>query len=262
MKKKTRRNVTIDCSVYLKKIFEAFLILANLFCLYMAITYRITWMLAVIILNMLYYLNNLKTTRDQNENYKIKVLEQKLLEEESHTVFNTLNIISYFSRNDDSLARKLIVELSTYLRDVLKNDKEIVKIGEEIKTLNSYIYIQKIRFEQDLDLATNINDVECVPKLLLLRLIKLSCKINIINQKGATSSLNIYSTNNTYNYVVSCKNFKEEDINYENFNDEFVRLFKEELMIKYNGDLAIDINSEEAKISIYINKYNLGETDV
>ncbi|GFP77511.1 histidine kinase [Clostridium fungisolvens] len=262
MKRETRRNITIDCSTCIKRIFEVFLILANLFCLYMAMTYRITWVLAVIILNVLYYINNLKTTRYKDENYKIKVLERKLLEEESHTVFNTLNIISYFSRNDDSLARKLIVELSTYLRDVLKSDKEIVKIDEEIKTLNSYIYIQNIRFEQDLHLITSISDVECVPKLLLLRLIKLSYKINTINQKGTTSSLDIYSINNIDNYVVTCRNFKEEEINYENFNDEFIKLFKEELMIKYKGNLAIDISSEEAKISVYINKSYLGEADV
>ncbi|WP_261850289.1 histidine kinase [Clostridium folliculivorans] len=262
MKKKTRRNIIIDFSMHIKRTIEVFLILANLFCLYMAITYRIIWVLAIIILNMLYYIINLKTTRYKDENYKIKVLERKLLEDESHTVFNTLNIISYFSRNDDSLARKLIVELSTYLRDVLKNDKEIVEIGEEIKTLNSYIYIQKIRFEQDLELVTNINDVEWVPKLLLLRLIKLSCKINIINQKEATSRLDIYSTNNIDNYVVTCKNFNKEEINYENFNDEFVKFFKEELMIKYKANLTIDISSEEAKISIYINKSYLGEADV
>ncbi|MBK1811580.1 histidine kinase [Clostridium sp. YIM B02505] len=262
MKKETKGNTEADWSMRIKRTFEALLVLANLFCLYMAITYRILWVMAIIILNMLYYINNLKITRYKDENYKIKVLEQKLLEEESHTIFNTLNIISYFTRNDDTLARKLIVELSTYLRDVSKNDKDIVKIEEEIKTLNSYIYIQKIRFEQDFDLAININDVEYVPKLLLLRLVKLSCKINTINQRGAISSLNIYSSNNTNNYVVSCKKFKEADIVYENFNDEFIKLFKEELMIKYDGNLTIDISSEEAKISIYIDKSNLGEAYV
>jgi LytS/YehU family sensor histidine kinase len=262
MKKKTKGNTEVELNIYIKRIFEAFLILANLICLYVAIHYRIVWLIAVIILNMLYYINNLKTTRYQSQNYKIKVLERKLLDDESHTVFNTLNIISYFSRKDDNLARKLIVELSTYLRDILTSDKEVVKIEEEIKTLNSYSYIQKMRFDQNFDLVMNINDVKYVPKLLLLRLIKLSFKINIINQIGTTSSLSIYSTNNINNYVLSCKNFKEEEINYENFKDGFFKLFKEELMIKYDGNLSIDISKEEAKISIYIKKSNLGEADV
>lgn len=261
MKKKTRSNSAVEYNMHIKRMFEAFFILANLLGLYMAITYRIIWALAVIVFNMLYYLYNLKTTRYKDKSYKLKVLDRKLLEEESHTVFNTLNIISYFSRNDDNLARKLIVELSTYLRDVLKSDREIVGIDEEIKTLNSYIYIQRIRFEQDLDLVTNVNDVECVPKLLLLRLIKLCCKINTINQKGTTSNLNIYSTNNINHYMVSCRNFKESEINHENLNDEFVQLFKEELMIKYDGNLTIDISSDEAKIGVYINKSYLGEAD-
>lgn len=76
-----------------------------------------------------------------------------------HFLFNILNSIRAMILEDVDQARMMIAELSEYLRFSLtqSGDSE-VKLGEEIKTVQAYLTLEKIRFEDDLDVKVNIDE--------------------------------------------------------------------------------------------------------
>ena len=63
-----------------------------------------------------------------------------------HFLFNTLNSILSLCRENSEEARKVVLELSSYLRFNFNVTDEIVFLNEEIEYIKSYLYIQKVRF--------------------------------------------------------------------------------------------------------------------
>ncbi|GAB6183876.1 sensor histidine kinase [Thermodesulfovibrio hydrogeniphilus] len=62
-----------------------------------------------------------------------------------HFIFNALNTIISIIRVDPSRARKLLVDLATFLRYSLKREKEI-SLGEELSYVEAYLSIEQARF--------------------------------------------------------------------------------------------------------------------
>lgn len=66
-----------------------------------------------------------------------------------HFLFNSLNVLSTLVYRDQDLAAKFIKQLSKIYRYVLDaKNKEIVRISTELKALEAYIFLVKIRFDQ------------------------------------------------------------------------------------------------------------------
>lgn len=105
-----------------------------------------------------------------------------------HFMFNGLNALSSLVYEDQDLAVKYIDQLSKVFRYVLQaGQKEVVTLGEEIETVNSYIFLQKIRFgdnfivEKELD---EVSDKYYVAPLVLQMLIENAIKHNEITQEN------------------------------------------------------------------------------
>ncbi len=75
-----------------------------------------------------------------------------------HFVFNTLNAIQYFITSDDKLtALNYISTFSKLIRYYLKNfEKETLSLKEELQMLNSYLKLQKLRYEKKFDYAIHV----------------------------------------------------------------------------------------------------------
>jgi len=109
-------------------------------------------------------LNNIQ---DKNES------KQKLNHINEHFIFNTLNSILSLCRGNSEEARKVVLELSSYLRFNFKVSEKIVFLYDEIEYIKSYLYIQKVRFGDRLnikyDIEEDINFI--IPKNSLYNLI-------------------------------------------------------------------------------------------
>ncbi len=112
--------------------------------------------LIFILLIMLYYLmvysENLKQRINNEANLKMLVREAELsalkAQINPHFLFNSLNSISSLTVREPSTARKMIIELSEFLRYSLKHkEKEETSLEEEIQNITRYLEIEKIRFE-------------------------------------------------------------------------------------------------------------------
>jgi sensor histidine kinase YesM len=100
-----------------------------------------------------------------------------------HFLFNSLNALSNLVYEDQDKAVKFIKQLSEVYRYVLDTrDQEIVSLAQEIRFLESYIYLQQIRFENRLNIELKIHDQNLfVTPLALQMLIENAIKHNVIS---------------------------------------------------------------------------------
>ncbi len=88
-----------------------------------------------------------------------------------HFLFNVLNSLSALARISSRQTDQLIQQLSRYLRSTISSSESgFVPLSQEMGTIESYLNIEKVRFEDDLmvniDLPSQAMDVR-VPELIL-----------------------------------------------------------------------------------------------
>lgn len=103
-----------------------------------------------------------------------------------HFLFNSLNALTNLVYEDQDKAVKFIKQLSEVYRYVLDTrDRELVTLDEELKFLNSYIFLQQIRFGDKLSIDVNISDQNAmVAPLALQMLIENAVKHNEISEEN------------------------------------------------------------------------------
>lgn len=134
----------------------------------------------VLTLSMRYYHQSV------NDRIELKRLQTALIEEQlktlrtqlnPHFLFNALNTIASLVRlKQENDAVRALSSLSVMLRTILDNkSNQSVKVKDEIKFIESYLAIQKMRFEDKLDVAIEV-DNDClglqIPNMLLHPLIE------------------------------------------------------------------------------------------
>jgi two-component system, LytTR family, sensor kinase len=83
-----------------------------------------------------------------------------------HFLFNSLNSISALAGSRPEEARKMIQQLSDFLRGTLRKDEQqLVSLKEELHHLQLYLEIEKVRFGHRLN--THIDCVEAFQELVL-----------------------------------------------------------------------------------------------
>ena len=100
---------------------------------------------------------------------QLKMLRYQL---NPHFLFNTLNAISTLVlEKDTGSANKMLTKLSAFLRYTLVNQPtQKVKLEEELYTLQLYLDIEKVRFEDRLNIEFDIQDEAkegLIPSLIL-----------------------------------------------------------------------------------------------
>lgn len=130
---------------------------------------------------------------DQRENEKRKTDAEKLAREaelfnlrqqlQPHFLFNSLNSISALAASRPQEARKMIQELSDFLRGTLRKDnQQLVTWKEEWQHLSLYLEIEKVRFGHRL--SAKIESVEeadaaKIPSLLVQPLVENAIKFGL-----------------------------------------------------------------------------------
>lgn len=93
---------------------------------------------------------------DQLKEVKLQALESKL---HPHFLFNALNGIAALVNENPAKAEQAIVELSDLLRFALEgNLQKPISMQEELELLNKYISIEKMRYEEQLEVHITIEE--------------------------------------------------------------------------------------------------------
>ena len=117
--------------------------------------------------------------------YEHNKLEKTLLESQLHTLqsqinphfmFNVLNHIHYYVAKKDDLATTLLLKYSEILRYKLySGKKETVSLEEEVQFLKNFIDIERIRWEDKINISCSwsVEDsTKSLPSLMLIPLIE------------------------------------------------------------------------------------------
>lgn len=96
-----------------------------------------------------------------------------------HFLFNTLNSVHSLIRTDPELAREVVVKLSRILRNLLAKHETFVPLSEELKFIEDYLDIEKVRFGERLQVVKDIDpeaESKLVPSMILQPLVENAIK--------------------------------------------------------------------------------------
>lgn len=106
-----------------------------------------------------------------------------------HFLFNSLNSISALAGSQPELARKMIHQLSEFLRGTLrKEEHQWVTLADELQHLSLYLEIEKVRFGHRLDTQiTSDNNAGLLklPPMLLQPLVENAIKFGLYDTTGS-----------------------------------------------------------------------------
>lgn len=102
-----------------------------------------------------------------------------------HFLFNSLNTLASLVYNDPDTAASFIRQMAKVYRYVLENrDKEVITLEEEMRFLEAYLYLVKIRFDEGIRFEVTIPPATLqlfLPPMSLQLLIENALKHNIVS---------------------------------------------------------------------------------
>ena len=102
-----------------------------------------------------------------------------------HFLFNNFSTLIGLIEEKKELAIEYVEHLSDFFRNILEvKDKNLITVNEELKFLESYLYIQRMRYGKNLKVEINIPDhllESMLPTLSLQMLIENAIKHNVIS---------------------------------------------------------------------------------
>ena len=124
---------------------------------------RILWIISVflfmliILIVYLFFKNKLDKSKIKNYIFKQKLLRSQM---NPHFIFNALNSVqAYLLDNNPQDAAMYLSAFAKLSRSILDNSrKEFVSISEETETVNNYLKIQKLRYNDIFDYRINIDE--------------------------------------------------------------------------------------------------------
>jgi sensor histidine kinase YesM len=153
------------------------------------VTLTITFLITSIHESIFFYQqwkdNFSKSVRLEKDNIEAKY-EALRAQINPHFLFNSLNSLMAIVE-DNKPVTDYIQNLSDLLRYMLKNGaKELVMLRDEIAIMNSYISLQKMRFQGTLEIEVDVPESYyqyAVPPLVLQMLVENSLKHNIMSKE-------------------------------------------------------------------------------
>jgi len=129
--------------------------------------------------------SELEAERMQKEQVKtqLKALQNHL---DPHFLFNNLNILSSLIDRDKEQSKVFLEHFAEVYRGLLKKDlNDIIPLSQELEFLETYIYLIKIRFEENIQISINIDSKfkdYYLPPLALQMLLENTIKHNKITE--------------------------------------------------------------------------------
>lgn len=100
-----------------------------------------------------------------------------------HFLFNSLNSISALAGSKPDLARKMIQQLSDFLRGTLRKDEnQIISLKEDMEHLELYLDIEKVRFGHRMNVTLELDEKAMdakIPPLLLQPVVENAIKFGL-----------------------------------------------------------------------------------
>ena len=182
-------------------------------------------MISTLIYFLILHFNSLLARQDERaRQLKLETMYSQI---GHHFIFNALNSIYGLVDKDPQKAKKAIDYFSNYLRvniDAIGKTGPI-PVSEEIKHIESYAWIEKMRFEDELEVVIDAKETNfCVPALSVQPLVENAIKHGIHKKLGKGT--------------VTVKTYEGEDAYVIEVIDDGIGFDAEELMKKWEENQA------------------------
>lgn len=136
------------------------------------------------------YMKKLEESHKQLETYKRTTSQAQLQslrnQVNPHFLFNNLSVLTALIAQDTAASVEFVRQFSNVYRYILKSDeKELIELREELKFIDSYLYLLKTRFEAGLSIRVDISE-GCLSAYILpvsiQMLVENAVKHNIISK--------------------------------------------------------------------------------
>ena len=190
---------------------------------------------------------------------QLKLKEQELnylkMQIHPHFLFNTLNTMYGFALKKADETPEMILKLSNLLDYLLYQvDKPFVLLSDEINHIKDYIELEKMRFNNTLDVNfkyDNILKTNKIAPMLLLPFIENSFKHGSLKNGVLSINIDLYCNKDAINFYIENTNSKSEHtkkgIGLENMQKRLDLLYKN----KYT--LTIDNTIDFYKVHLKLN---------
>ena len=214
-------------------------------------------------------LNLKQASRTNTLETKILDTQLKLKEQElnylktqihPHFLFNTLNTMYGFALKKADQTPDMILKLSNLLDYLLyQAEKPFVLLSEEISHIKDYIDLEKMRFNDTLQVRFNINvtsKTTTIAPMLLLPFIENSFKHGSIIDGKLTIDIHLIATSNAIDFKIQNSNSEHND------SQQGIGLdnIKKRLELLYGDQYHLDISTKNALFSVQL-LLNTGSND-
>ena len=189
-----------------------------------------------------------QTISIENETLKREALERQFESLKNqlspHFLFNSLTALKMLIRDEPDTAQNYVNSLSRALRYTLKsNEKQLVTLKEEMEFMESYLFLIRMRFGENLFINTSINEYYLsfnLPPLTIQTLVENAIKHNEISKRHPLR-IDILSTENESLIIKNDiqKKITEEDgtgIGLINLSKQFQLLVNKEITIRIENN--------------------------
>lgn len=197
-------------------------------------------------------LGNIEAQKKLRKQAELKALRAQI---KPHFLFNSLNAIISITRTNPEEARRLLRELSIFLRSSFKDSDPFITIDKEIRNIEAYLNIEKARFPDKLfieyDIDENINIM--IPSLILQPLVENAVKHGVRNKRGkGVVYVGIKNEGNKINFIVKDDGLgmesnkisqleKSEGVGLSNVISRLKSIYNEELTIESTKNIGTTI---------------------
>jgi sensor histidine kinase YesM len=187
----------------------------------------------------------LKTVKDHERAKKEHIRSQyEVLKNQinPHFLFNSLNALTGLIEENKKDSTKFVKQLSQVYRYILDNkDREVVTLKEEMDFIRAYIFLNQIRYKENLLFRLNIENEQLfmIPPLALQIVVENCIKHNIIS-KARPLTVEIFTEENKFIVVKnnlqikSHSSDKSSGIGLSNLRERYKYLSDEEVKIEEN----------------------------
>ena len=170
-----------------------------------------------------------------------------------HFMYNTLNSIYYLIERDPGKAQNVLSTFSDYLRSNIQalSAYKPIDFSLELKHIQAYLDLEKVRFEDELDIEYDIKDINFkVPSLSIQTLVENAVKHGVSQKDGKGKiSISTFEDKNYHTIVIKDdgvgmnireidKNNNKNNINTNNTGIG-IRASKERIRLQCSGTVEI-----------------------
>lgn len=163
--------------------------------------------------SMFYYVKDEKESEQRKDDAEKLAKETELVklrqQLQPHFLFNSLNSISALAGSKPEEARKMIQQLSDFLRGTLRKDEQqLVSLKEELQHLHLYLEIEKVRFGHRLNTHIDCDETLeslTLPSLLLQPLVENAIKFGLYDTTDQVL-IEVFTTIENNELIITVKN--------------------------------------------------------